>query len=72
MRYKDIDKMVARFACENGYTMKTAYRKLLRRNMKAIRELLEIMKTTVIKLDEETKLSEEVIKTLKVGSNVRT
>ena len=51
MKYKDVDKFIARFALEKGYTVETARKRLLWKSMENERILIELIRILKNRLD---------------------
>jgi len=69
MKYRDIDKFIARFALERGYSIETARKRLLWRhleNERILTELLQVVRERLEKgvldraLDGKKEVSNEV------------
>lgn len=51
MKYRDIDKFIARFALERGYTVETARKRLLWKSLENERILVELIRVLRDRLD---------------------
>jgi hypothetical protein len=51
MRYRDIDRFIARFALSRGYTVETAKKRLIWRQLENERILIDLLKIVRERLD---------------------